>query len=351
MNNLFSDWLRQSGLNVQDRPLAEWWEGLEIYCSGMNRSTLGALLRFAIAKKPTEKDVPTGFREALKDKDEAFPMRENLFELQQLAISTLRNLYDAAEVTDDQACTAALGIICGAFGRNPGPTYMEHAQKASEFLAHSADELRIRKEPKLSSDTTADIEKNLSNTKDFNEFKNLAAPITSSMLSSLNILTRRLRLQEEEINMLWWLFGEYSRERKSHFRDLGAGEAAIVAAKELADLTTFPPGPVSFEGILCKALAPDTLDRKINLAEVINSLNREWRASIAESVKSLVNEMTVCPLHLMIMKALEADSDKDWPVLFRAACDVSTSLKVAPRAISVQFYYERMYLDSLEYLN
>jgi len=351
MNSLFSDWLRESGLDVGGRPLAEWWQGLEDYCSKLTRSTLVSLLRFAIMKKPSDADVPMGFREAIKAKDPAFPMRDNLFEVQQLGRSALRNLLEGAAADNDKACTAALGLICGEFGRNHGAIYGEHVQKASNLLARSADELRIREEAKLPSDTGGDIAKTLSDAKDLNELKASIAPLTASMSSCLDILKQRLRLQEEEVNMLWWIFGEYSRDRKASFRKLAPGDAAIVAAKELADLTAFPPGPVSFEGILCRALAPDTLDRKIQLVEVINSIDRDWRVSIAKPVGSLANELFLCPLHLMIIKSLEASSEGDWPVLFRAVCDVSTSLKVAPRVISLQFYYERMFLKSLEYLD
>ena len=124
-----------------------------------------------------------------------------------------------------------------------------------------------------------------------------------------------------------------------------------MAAKELADRTEFPPGPISFEGILCRALAPDSLDRKIQLEEVVNSLDSDWRTSLAQPLGPLVGAMIVCPLHLMIIKSLEASSKGDWPVLFRAACDVSPALKATPRAISSQFYLERMFLKSLEYLD
>jgi len=144
MNSLFSDWLRESGLDVSGRPLAEWWQGLEDYCSNVTRSTVLSLLRFAVMKKPSEDDVPKGFREALKEKDQGFRMRENVFEVQQLARIALRNLFEEAAADDDKACTAALGLICGAFGRDHGKIYMEHVQKAAEFLAKSADELRIR---------------------------------------------------------------------------------------------------------------------------------------------------------------------------------------------------------------
>ena len=350
MHSLFSDWLRESGLDLQNRPLAEWWQALEEYCSTTTRATLLVLLRFAVIRTSSEADVPEGFREAIKAKDSGFSMRGNVFEVQQLARVAVRTLFEGAGVSEERAHAAALGLICGSFGRDNGNVYREHVQRASEFLAKAADELRIRDETNLPSDAR-DIAKSLSESPDVNKLKALLASLVPGMVSTLNDLTRRLVLQEEELNMLWWTFGEQSRDLKVAFRDLSPGQAAVLAAKELADLTAFPPGPVSFEGILCRALAADSLDQKMRLEDVTNSLDSKWRTSLAEPLSSLGDALTILPVHLMIKKSVETSSKKAWPVLFRAVCDVSTALKASPRAISSQFYYERMFVKSLEYID
>lgn len=348
MHSLFADWLRESGLDLHDRPLDEWWQGLEDYCGTLTRSSLLALLRLAVIKEAIETDVPENFREAIKAKDGGFRMRDNLFEVQQLARVAIRSLFENAEVDESEGRTAALGLLCGAFGRNNGKVYGEHTQKAIEFLAKAGDELRIR--PKISL-PSATSEKPVSEAGDLNQLKTAVAPLMSSMHSTIAVLTQRSRLQDEEINMLWWIFGEQSRDLKVSFQKLAPGEAAIIAAKELADLTVFPPGPVSFEGILCRAISSDSLDRKIKLEDVINSLNIEWRNKFVEPINSLGDALNICPLHLMIKKSVEATSKKDWPVLLRAACDVSSALKASPRAVAAQFYHERMFVKSLEYID
>src|SRR4051794_2376115 len=120
MHNLFADWLRESGIDLRDRPLAEWWEGLENYRSKIKRSTLLPLLRLAVMRKPSEADVPDDFRETIKAQDSGFEMRGNVFAVQQLARVAIRNLFDGANVSDVRARAAALGLICGLFGRDNG---------------------------------------------------------------------------------------------------------------------------------------------------------------------------------------------------------------------------------------
>jgi len=352
MHELFSDWLKDSGLDGKDQPLVEWWQGLEEYCSNITRSSLMALLRFAAMSNVSETNVPEGFRDVIKAKDSGFPMRDNLFQVQQLARVAVRILFDKTELTDHRAHTAALGLICGSFGKDNGSVYREHVQKASEFLARAADELRIRdKTNQLGGVKTPSISTSLEDATDTKQLGALLGPLIPNILSAMHGLARRLTLQEEEINMLWWIFGERSRDLKVAFRDLSPGAAAVVAAKELADLTAFPPGPLSFEGILCRALAVDSLDRKMKLQEVINSLDNKWRASLAEPLSQLGDVLFLCPLNLMIIKSLEGKLKKDWPVLFRAACDVSVDLKASPRETSSQFYYERIFVKSLEYVD
>src|SRR5690606_8992949 len=48
----------------------------------------------------------------------------------------------------------------------------------------------------------------------------------------------------EEVNILWWLFAEFSNDVNKKFSEISAKGACLIAAKELSDLTNgiiFPP--------------------------------------------------------------------------------------------------------------
>lgn len=82
--------------------------------------------------------------------------------------------------------------------------------------------------------------------------------IATQATNALSELTRRLRYQREEVQMLWWLTGGYSRSLDRSFATLAPMQAALVGAVDLGDLTTTSRlGPVA---------APAMLDRVIAMA-------------------------------------------------------------------------------------
>ena len=52
------------------------------------------------------------------------------------------------------------------------------------------------------------------------------------------------RLRQEESDILWWLFGEYSRDLEQHISELSLSASCIIVGKELADLILVFPGPI-----------------------------------------------------------------------------------------------------------
>src|SRR6266542_1995147 len=107
MHKLFADWLHDVGLDVRTLPLSSGWEGLGTYCSALNRESLISLLRLASRDEGQEALIPVGFREALKEKDPAFKMRDNVFVVAELARAASRMLFDVEPVSPDLGRAAA----------------------------------------------------------------------------------------------------------------------------------------------------------------------------------------------------------------------------------------------------
>ncbi len=368
MHDHFSDWLKESGIGLHEQPLVQWWEGISEYCASPDRERLLALLRFACVADAADDRVPSGFREAINRKDTGFGMRGNSFLVLLLARAAVRSLFDTEDVDPQLADPAALGLVSGSFGQAVGSTHKEHLEAAQRYLVARADELRDpdeQKALKVSSEDEAINEingvlKEIAGTPDFNQFKPLLAKLADlthltslpSLIENVDRLASRLRLREEELNILWWLFGESSRDIGKPFAAISPGVAAVVASSELADLTVFPPGPRSFQAVLDRVLrltAEGGPRAKTKIVTIVHELDPSWRKRAAARLKSLGGASALCPVHLMIAKATEAATPGDWPALVRASCAVAPDLEIDASALAAQVYEERMFVHSLEY--
>lgn len=368
MHDHFSDWLAESGIGLLERPLVQWWEGLSEYCASSNRERLLALLRFACSADAADDLVPSGFREAIKNKDAGLAMRGNTFLVLQLARAAVRSLFDPEDGDPDLATAAALGLVSGSFGQAVGRTHKEHLEAAQRYLVARADELRDPDEQRAPTATSGDEAikeinaalKDIAGSGDLDKLKPSLAKLFEltrlsslpSLIQNVDVLASRLRLREEELNILWWLFGESSRDIGKPFAAISPGVAAVLASSELADLTVFPPGPRSFQAVLDRVLrltAEGGPRAKAKIATIVHDLDPSWRNRAAARLRSLGGASALCPVHLMIAKATEAATPADWPALVRASCTVAPDLEIDARALAAQVYEERMFVHSLDY--
>ncbi len=322
MHEHFANWLNESGIGLHEQPLVQWGEGISEYCASLDRERFLALLRFACAADAGDDRVPSGFREAIKRKDAGFGMRGNAFLVLQLARAAVRFLFDAEDVDPNLATAAALGLVSGSFGQAVGSIHKEHLEAALRYLVARADELRDPIEQKALKATSEDEAikeingtlQEIAGVADVNQLKPLLAKLAEvtrltsfpSLIENVDRLANRLRLREEELNILWWLFGESSRDIGKPFATISPGVAAVVASSELADLTVLPPGPRSFQAVLDRVLrltAEGGPKAKTKIAIIVNELDPSWRNRAAARVKSLGGASALCPVHLMIAKA------------------------------------------------
>jgi hypothetical protein len=62
-----------------------------------------------------------------------------------------------------------------------------------------------------------------------------------------------IKVQDEELNVLWWLHGGHSELANVPFGELPAAQRPLVLAAELSDLSTVLPGPPSLAALLSRA--------------------------------------------------------------------------------------------------
>jgi hypothetical protein len=142
-------------------------------------------------------------------------------------------------------------------------------------------------------------------------------------------------IQDEELQMLWWLLGERSIDRNCAFSSLSAVERPLVLAKELAGLTGYLPGPFAIKSILSRAGLRDS--DELTIVECVNAGDQEW-------LKWLVDDQqpspVTRPIHAAVSRKLETGDNESWISGWAAAAEIDSAQKVSALQLGLLFYRE-----------
>ena len=360
----FSDWYRSAGVAPPEGLLRKRWAGVEKLAKAPEAGGLLALVRLFVLPSAREAWVPEGFREAFFEEDDQFPSHGNLEEIKVLAGAVLRCVIEA---TEHMATVAALGLVCGAFGdRLATVRQPEHVEAANRRLLERARAVRESgraarfKAPTVSKEAVAGL---LPQAVFAGNLPALQDPLVAALLElngsvveglvqvaqALDHLSHIVRVREEELNILWWLQAAFSRDLEKPFSEVGYEAGVLVFPMELADLTTFVPGPETATAVLLQALriagAPAPSERA-SLAVVTNRTPRSWREHIRE--RHAIDAVgALCPVLLAIHKSLDTHGPDEWLPVYRMACDVSIDVPLGIAQMSAQLYRERLLLRLL----
>lgn len=197
--------------------------------------------------------------------------------------------------------------------------------------------------PPLDIDTTEAVE-----SEDANESLKLLAQACTSVLETLaqqqNEFAQRtlhyISIQDEELNMLWWLQGGYSDTRDQPFTEIPREQRPFVLALELAEATYAIPGAAAVESLLVRAGIEDT--EPVEIAAAIQSLPLDWlRTAIPEADAAKVSSVTT-PLHEAFKRRLEVEGLDTWIPTWASVCDIDPMAKLSPLRLADLCYCEQL---------
>lgn len=160
--------------------------------------------------------------------------------------------------------------------------------------------------------------------------------LSKEMLAIDKRNNRLLAVQDEELNILWWIVSGYSNDLGKSFRDVPSSAQPLIFAKELADITSSLPGPPSVKGILCRAGLSTSV--AITIPKAVNACSSDWLNGVLsrQSDSSALLE----PIHLAIYRRLESNDDNSWIEGWAAACNVDPQRVFSIADIGWLFYCE-----------
>lgn len=366
MHSHFANWYRPAAVEPRAETLENRWKAIEAFSEELKIGKALELVRLFFEMPLRNREFVGEYREAFKAADPAFLMKDNDFELRVLAGASIIELlenYERSSLTDATALAIACTLCQGMRSEVLNADVVEAARR---YL--SDESIRVRQIGNIPSveGTIKETDKSFAELKtavEGNTVAGLKDPLTA-VLKKLQLenkrivdtaneaignLTLSLRIQREESNILWWLFGEYSRDLDRPFVGMNLPAVCLIAAKELADLTEFLPGPYASRGHLdgVLRLAENPLPNSTAIRNAVSDVTPEWRETILDDAHlKEVNDL--CPVHYALRKVTESTDGADWVAQFDKATGLKAKKAIAPLDLSVQFYQERLLLRAIQ---
>lgn len=312
----FPEWFRAANLEPSDEMLQKRWAGVDAFEVGRDEVILLVEVFFGIfGDDNISKDVFLGkFRKAFQDADSSFRMRDNNLELSVLAGAKL--VVVMAEAASDVGDFAAIALVAfAAQNLRKAPCVVEIPERAAKHLAH-----RSVNRGQLDPDDTSGLDEDQIEVKQ---------------------LRRDLDIIGEESNVLWWVFGETSRDTNKHWSEYSVSQASLMAGKELANLTGISPGPAAAAALLDRVVkfAKSKPSPQIAVKNAIADISLEWRQKFVKDV--YIGAMAnLIPVSQGIKLSVDFTAGDAWLQSFATSTRIQRSGKIAPKCLAYQIYLE-----------
>lgn len=346
MHKHFADWYRAAHIEPKADDLEKRWMAVETLIKKPNHEKTLDWIRLFLGKTTRNKDFAALFSQAFKDKDAAFPMRDNQLELRVLAGTTVIYFLEkkATELTD----TVALAAVCYCCSDlSPAPLFPDVINAAKDYLLKEA--LRVRSvDQEMLKGLDVSVEEALNPAIEAiksGNFANIAATFSkpfNQLVTVTSNLASAVETFQEELDILWWIMGEHSRDLNRKMGDIALSSACLITGKELADVTRILPGPVGAPAFLDKMLGSGRTAPllPVTIKDAVSSSPRDWRTHFVEGFDPRVEDF--CSIHIAVQKSLEANRENDWLSSFKVSSQVNPKKKCNALKLAMQVYYERL---------
>lgn len=300
------------------------------------------------------------FREAFSETDISFSLLENEREVAVLSACLL-----AAILADGHICAALAPLVASAGGRRDPvlcPEFLETARQA--LVNHSVSSRKIQalnvsniKLP-VKNKVSATLDALVANPEwqkfadaikaTGNESFEATKALATQTLSVLPVLVEQVQNLREEVSMLWWYVGGWSRVLDKPFAELDVGVAALMAGTDMAHLVQGDSGPAAAQAILYRLInvsRPD-MSGELSLEAAVDALpeGTYLRLEIPESIARVSD---LCPVLCALMKSDEIGRGDTWHGAFRKASGLDATTRFTPLELAMQIYREFLLVEQV----
>lgn len=337
----FQRWYEAVQLKLDSQIMEARWAAVKALAASVNDEELEALARAAFRSDQTMASAAT-VRTKLADKGGAMPDEEFALLAAATLVVILQEHHPAAARAATMISTAHFMNLRTV--RQP-MDLVGLGAAARIGLARTSRRrppLELEAMPPLEVDTASAEE-----SEDCSEsIRLLADAVTEAMQQLANRQAdfeqralRYISIQDEELNMLWWLQGGRTRAGEL-FANVPRELQPFVLARDLAEATFALPGASAIGILLDRAGIKD--DDPLEIAAAIQALPIDWlRITLPEADKHKASPVT-SPLHEGIKRRLEVRGENSWVPGWAGVCDIDPAACLSPLQLADLFYCEQL---------
>lgn len=349
----FPIWYREVSIDADDACRSLRLEAINALTYDADRDLVEGVIRIAfdIERQGSSQATLDRVHQCFKEKDQTFDPGSAKREVQVLAAAILINMFNQSNRMGD---LAALSVTTASINETRKPNLpMDLAALAEHALDQRSVEARERPDLcnyqkamsfKIGDGLGAKADEKVAETIDASDLLALAKEVQSALQSVetrqtdvLGSLERFIKVQDEELQVLWWFLGGRSVELDCDFAELSEEVMPLALGKELADETYILPGLRSIRPLMARAGLTDKL--KLSIPNMINGADTGWLATLVEdSSPSPVTQ----PLHFAISRKLEVDDEKSWIDPWAKITVIKATEKFAALTLGELFYREQL---------
>jgi hypothetical protein len=362
MHKDFPNWYNAISLRHDVKILQLRWEAVEALVEQLRVGDAPKLVRVFFSLAGAEQFLDQ-IRKVAQEKDVTFVTDGDRNELTVLAGAAIAQ---TVAKSSNAADAVALSVSCAcAQGLRQNPRLQDVVDDTTRYLADES--VRIRQvNSDLVTDMNATVLNGLISTKggiaisDFNNTWGAVEVVLKGFLAehtkhtkSINLaFSTALSVERERSEILWWLFGEHTRDGKKAFSNLTIPEACFWGARDLADLTHFLPGPFAAPSFLHRMLrlVKAKVPAEVKLSESVNACSLEWKQKWVASL-SVQDLPDFCPMLFAVTKSVEVGGETTWTSAFEHATGLMADAKLPPIHLAQQIYNEALLLRALAVKN
>lgn len=338
MNKHFADWYRLVKIEPSADMLRDRWQAIEAVTKGVKPDQVLDLVRLAAGLNVRNDSFAETFMDQVQQVDPTFKREDNNAEMAVLSATALAHIIESKKgVVTDLAALAT--VAAGVQGLRHGNLIDVVTTCAIDYRVSRAGDARDLALAGRQLDKPIAFDEAVVNQG--------GAAMAEAMAKVLNQerkhqqrLERRLDVIQEEVDICWWILGEYSRDLDIPIESLDPVAAPVVIGRELAGLVKNLPGltfPTAVLNRVLGFLGSKRVD-KVALHKAVLATDEGWRKRFSNQrgARELGN---ICPL----VDALEASTNAEVKeeALTKRLEHAGVDVRAHPvLAISQQSYFE-----------
>jgi len=364
VNFNFADMYRRAGIDPQRDIIELRQQSFEQLRQSLSVEQVVDLARLYFSLPDPSGNNFEWFRESFAVHDQGFSLVENEREAAVLGSCLLATaLHDG----DAQAGLAALS--CSVAGNRKPVVLPDLLAELSEALdSYSID---ARKRARIDAETITiptsstfairadELETNDATIKALRRLSNTVhqptAQLADQVKSVVTPLVDQLVDLREEVDILWWHVGGWSRILNRPFADLDMALASVMCGIDLARLTMNPPGGVAAPAVLQRTISAGRSGKQgktkartlVSLQEAVDGFPPDSfeLLSFGDPIEPLLD---ACPVLAAFQKAATIGPSPEWHASFQRSTGLDPSISFSPLDLSMQSYRESLLLAYFE---